>query len=91
MDNIHIIEQKSQAGKWLFEVEIVNDGSSRHLVTMDSDYYSQLTSEKLTPGEFVLKCFTFLLKHEPKESILKSFDIRDISKYFPEFEETIKN
>ncbi len=33
--------------------------------------------------------FWFLLDREPKESILSRFDLRDIERYFPEFEERI--
>ena len=29
--------------------------------------------------------FEFLLAHEPKESILREFDIEVISRYFPEY------
>jgi hypothetical protein len=30
--------------------------------------------------------YCFLLKREPKESILRSFDLTVISRYFPEYE-----
>ena len=39
--------------------------------------------------EFISDSFRFLLEREPKESILDEFDIEDIKKYFPEFEEEI--
>jgi hypothetical protein len=38
---------------------------------------------------FVEACFTFLLQHEPKEQILPSFDVSQISGYFPDFERAI--
>ena len=34
-------------------------------------------------------CFAFLLEREPKESILRSFDVSVIGGYFPEFEREI--
>ena len=38
---------------------------------------------------FVEACFTFLLQHEPKEQILASFDVSQISGYFSDFERAI--
>ena len=35
-------------------------------------------------------CFEFLLAREPKESILPSFEIPVIGRYFPEFEREIR-
>ena len=34
-------------------------------------------------------CFAFLLEREPNESILSSFDVGVIARYFPEFEREI--
>ncbi len=46
------------------------------------------------PGEdaaqFAERCFAFLLEREPKESILRRFDVSVIASYFPEFETEIK-
>jgi hypothetical protein len=39
-----------------------------------------------TPENFIKAAFRFLLDREPKESILRQFDITVISRYFPEFE-----
>ena len=62
-----------------FEVEVREDGSvSRHRVTMRNG------TPRLVEG-----AFRFLLDREDKESILKTFDVSVISKYFPEFEEEI--
>src|SRR5207247_1270113 len=44
---------------------------------------------RIEPGrqaELVRRAFEFLLEGEPKESILGRFDIRDIGRYFPEFD-----
>ena len=34
--------------------------------------------------------FAFLLEHEPKESILRRFDLPVIERYFPEYARVIK-
>ena len=87
MDNIEIKEQKAQDGKYLFVVEV---GDIIYNVTLGRDYWDQLTSRKLTPGQLVLDSFMFLLRREPKESIIKQFDLKDINKYFPGYEESMK-
>ncbi|MFP4384841.1 MAG: hypothetical protein ACLFST_05240 [Spirochaetia bacterium] len=39
--------------------------------------------------DLIKKSFEFLLKRESKESILSSFDLPTIQRYFPEYERTI--
>jgi len=90
MDNINIKEQKSQAGKYLFVVELGEESKTTHQVTLERDYWDYLTDKKLTPGQLILASFMFLLKREAKEKILEKFDLKDINKYFPEYEKEIK-
>jgi hypothetical protein len=35
--------------------------------------------------------FDFLLEREPKESILRSFDLSVVSQYFPDYEHEIRS
>ncbi len=90
MDNIEIKEQRSQAGKYLFVVEVGTENKTTHQVTLERDYWQKLSGQKVTPGQLILDSFMFLLRHEPKEAILKEFDLKDINKYFPEFEESVR-
>ena len=71
----------------IFEV-VVRDGKgeTRHHVTMSRETSERLTSGKHTPERSLDAAFRFLLDREPKESILRRFDIAAISRYFPEFE-----
>ncbi len=74
-------------------------GSSRHRVTLSDDYYSKLAGISGSSGisggkgiskeELIKKSFQFLLEHEPKESILSSFDLTVIKRYFPDFEREV--
>jgi hypothetical protein len=80
---------------WRYDVEITeSDGSgskTTHQVTMDKDYYLDLTERgKIIPEEFIKKSFEFLLDRESKDSILRQFDIAQIKDYFPEYEKEIK-
>ena len=60
-------------------------GETRHLVTLKKSDYSQLVGEKSSPETLVEESFRFLLEREPKESILRSFDLLVIGRYFPEY------
>jgi len=61
-------------------------GETRHHVTMSRQMCERLTAGKQTPERCVEAAFRFLLDREPKESILRRFDVTAISRYFPEFE-----
>ena len=72
-----------------FEFEVVvreANGESRHHVTMDRKTCERLSGGGHTPERLLDASFRFLLDREPKESILRRFDITVISRYFPEFE-----
>ena len=71
----------------------VKEGSSqtRHSVTLDKADHERLTEGQATPRELVTESFRFLLEREPKESILRSFDLTVISRYFPSYEREIAN
>ena len=43
-----------------------------------------------SPEDLVRASFEFLLERERKESILRQFELPMISRYFPDFEDTIK-
>lgn len=73
-----------------FRVQVAEDGSkSQHTVTMGRGTYEALTGGRTPPDETIRGAFEFLLDREPKEQILRTFDVTVISRYFPEFEEEI--
>jgi len=74
-----------------FAVTVKESGdSSRHEVTVDDDYHQELTDGQIDKEELVRRSFEFLLEREPKESILSSFNLRVISRYFPSYEDEIR-
>jgi hypothetical protein len=87
MDNIKIKEQRAKGGDWLFVVTI---GQDEYQVTLERGYWVELTEQKLTPGQLVINSFMFLLDREPQEDILKEFNLQVIQKYFPEYEQIMK-
>ena len=70
----------------LFNVTVQEAGSeTHHQVTISKETYEDLTDGKVNPGRCIEAAFEFLLEREPKESILSSFDVTVISRYFPNF------
>ena len=73
-----------------FHVTVTDAPSaSTHRVTLDASQFERLRRGDETPEQFVGRCFDFLLAREPQESIMSSFDVSVISRYFPEFEREI--
>ena len=70
-----------------FSVRVIGSGSeTSHEVTVADDDLRRLGAAYPAEEDFVRACFAFLLAREPKESILRSFDISVIGRYFREFE-----
>jgi hypothetical protein len=65
------------------------DGETRHRVRVDPGYAQRLTGGVASTPELLRRSFEFLLEREPKESILASFDLPLIGRYFGEYERII--
>jgi len=72
-----------------YKVRVEQKTPTFHTVNADPEYVEKLTDGKVSTEELLHKCFEFLLEREPNTSILRSFDLPVINRYFPEFEETI--
>jgi hypothetical protein len=85
------VEAAGRTGERLvFDVVVEEPGSaSRHRVTLSPDDLAGLAGEGETAEELVRRCFDFLLEREPKESILATFDVSVIERYFPDFRDRI--
>ncbi|WP_341512027.1 hypothetical protein [Bradyrhizobium sp. ISRA442] len=82
-----MVERVSDGDPLGFEVIVrVGDGETRHHVTLARDTCERLTMGTYPPEHCIRAAFQFLLDREPKESILRQFDVTVISRYFPEFE-----
>ncbi len=73
-----------------FLVEVIEDSKTEHKVTLNEEDYERLSEGKCSKEDLIKKSFEFLLEREPKESILREFNLTLISKYFSEYEEEIK-
>ena len=88
MATIKINTSEIETG-WIFEVTISNGNSTTHNVNLTSEYYEHLALPDIKPSKLVEVSFKFLLEREPKEMILRTFDLKIISHYFPEYERKI--
>ena len=73
-----------------FEVIVEGSTTTTHKVTVTAPYYEKLTGNRVPPEVLVEKSFRFLLDRESNTSILRSFDLPVIGRYFPEYENVIK-
>lgn len=74
-----------------FDVTVHGASTTIHRVTLPADYAVKLTQNRATAAALVEKSFEFLLEREPNTSILRSFDLSVISRYFPEYEASIQS
>lgn len=90
MTEVNIKEQKQINRGWEFLVEIIDEESKSEIkITLDKDYWERLTGAVHLPDKLISKSVEFLLQREPKESILKEFNLQEIGRYFPEYEKEI--
>ncbi len=73
------------AGGHRCQVEVSDNKSvSRHSVVVNTEDLARWGGGR-SADELVRRGFEFLLQREPKESILREFDLALIQRYFPEF------
>lgn len=91
MTNIEVTTGTGSDG-WTATVVVTDpDGSStHHEVTVTRAVLERLAPGADDPDDLVRRSFVFLLAREPKESILRSFDVPVIGRYFPEYELEIR-
>jgi hypothetical protein len=84
------VESTERDDSYEFQVTVREGGSqTQHRVTLEKSDYRQLVGEETSPEALVEESFRFLLEREPKESILRSFDLLVIGRYFPEYQRKI--
>jgi len=89
MSRIEVESSSSDTG-WIVCVSVTDHGSSRDFeVGVSAMELTHFEPEAADPTELVRRSFEFLLAREPKESILPSFGLSTIVRYFPEYESEI--
>ena len=73
------------------EVTVGNDpAATRHTVLVSQAHLTRLAPGHYDPEELVAASFVFLLAREPRESILRQFELPVIERYFPGYEAQIR-
>jgi hypothetical protein len=71
---------------WVCEVGVGDDpGATHHRVSVTRADLAELGGGGTDPARLVRASFAYLLEREPRESILASFDLPVISRYFPSY------
>lgn len=87
---IEVRVSPDEAG-WTADVSVREGATATsHRVTVDPGTAERLTAGAAALEQLLTASFEFLLEREPKESILREFDITVISRYFPEYEDEIR-
>ena len=74
----------------VFVVTVVGNATTTHTVTVTDQSLTDLTDNNVTKTQLLEFSFNFLLDREPNTSILSSFDINVISKYFSDYRDEVR-
>jgi hypothetical protein len=87
---IFVKSTRKSGSSTVIDVELT-DGSSKtsHEVHVSDDDLARWGGGS-TLEELVRRSFEFLLKREPKDSILRRFDLSVIQQYFPEYDRVMR-
>ena len=84
------VECEPTGDSWTCFVAVTGDGPpTHHAVTVSAADLARLAPDGATPDDLVRRSFEFLLGRESRGSILASFDLPVIGRYFPDYEATI--
>ena len=74
----------------VFTVTVAETLTTTHTVTITDQSLNDLTDNNVTKTQLLDFSFKFLLEREPNTSILSSFDINVITKYFPDYRDKVR-
>ena len=73
----------------LVVVDVEGGQRTEHRVRVEAADLSRLDPSAPEPHLLVNRAFRYLLAREPATSILRSFDLTDIGRYFPDWEASV--
>ena len=91
MSDVTVRCNGSREAGWTCTVAIRENGRgvTNHQVRVGAVDLDRLAAGADDPTAVVRASFEFLLEREPPQSILRSFDLMEIARYFPEYESEI--
>jgi hypothetical protein len=85
------VEAMPRGAGWECTVEVAGPrGSTRHTVDVSARDLARWGRSDEMVAQLVQRAFDFLLARESPSQILQRFDLSDIQRYFPEFDEEIR-
>lgn len=91
MEPIQIFKKTDGPTYWEFLVLLGHeDRDVGFLVKADKQHWEEITNGRYKPERLIQKTFKFLLKKQSKYSILRSFNLREVQRSFPEYEEEMR-
>ena len=85
------VDCRPRGDGWSCAVTVGDDAAAtHHEVSVTTDVLERLAPGDVEPRRLVRASFEFLLEREPRESILRSFDLTVITRYFPQWEAEIR-
>jgi hypothetical protein len=84
---VHIVAM----GPDRFGIQVTEgDVTTSHEVHLEADVLDEVGVTEGGAERVVRETFAFLLEREPATSILRSFSLADVSRYFPEFRDELR-
>ncbi len=81
----------TELSKDKFEITVKANQITKHIVFVTDEILFKLTKNKISKEVLLNFSFNFLLERESNTSILSSFDLTVISKYFPEYTKKVSD
>ena len=81
----------TELSKDKFEITVKANLITKHIVFVTDEILFKLTKNKVSKEDLLNFSFNFLLDRESNTSILASFDLTVISKYFPEYTKKVSD
>ena len=74
----------------VFKVTVAETSTTTHTVTVTDQSLNDLTDNNVMKTQLLKFSFNFLLDREPNTTILLSFDINVISRYFSDYKDEVR-
>ena len=81
----------TELSKDKFEITVKANHITKDVVFVTDEMLFNLTKNKISKKQLLNFSFNFLLERETNTSILSSFDLTVISKYFPEYTKKVSH
>ena len=67
-----------------------DSGATRHEVAFEQSELDRLAPDGTTPDALVRAAFSYLLEQEPREQILRQFELDVIGRYYPGWQDAVR-